>query len=146
MDNASYEYFYTSRTATVIPTLISVQSISEIIDSYKSWPEEFDVDHFLYKVGLSRYDISTILEEFKSILGKVYTRESVLVDSDFIAFFEKIIPHIREVAKEQNSLLKEYFEKYGFNDRIGIADIGGSNTIENALNNLKEQNLYSGEL
>lgn len=146
LDNESYEYFYTSRTATVIPTLISVQSISEIIDSYKSWPEEFDVHHFLYKVGLSRYDISTILEEFKSILGKMYTRESVLVDSDFIAFFEKIIPHIREVAKEQNSLLKEYFEKHGFNDRIGIADIGGSGTIENALNNLKEQNLYSGEL
>lgn len=131
-------YFYTSRAATVIPSFYHDVTLDKVIDSYKSWPTDFNISFFLKKAGLKIEDIQDILDKFPHIMHKKFSIDSIKLDLFVNALFNEIKPIIELHASNQLKYLQAYYNQEKFYGNISIVDIGGSGTIEKALGVLKE--------
>lgn len=123
------KYVYASRRGLIVPSLNKYKNIEDMI-SHIFLGKYISVEDVLLKLGVKKENIpindNKLNRKYKSISYMLNDEKAKkLLDS----FYDEIVNN----SKEEEKLIKEYYEKLSFKNDVSIIDIGWFGNMQHAL-------------
>lgn len=133
----SYHVIRVSRRATALPLLHRAKTLDDILKRITVKRANFTVQNMLESCELEQEDIDKIMSEIQS---KPQDNIRTLTAEQKDDLFAKAYLFIKEVSKQQEEYIRGYLAQFDFNGKIAVCDVGWHGTIQNALQDIFEEN------
>lgn len=137
----SYHVIRVSRRATALPLLYRAKSLDDILNRITVTRANFTIQNMLKSCELEQENIDKILSVIES---NPYDCVYALSDHQKKKLFDKVYPYIKKISKQQEEYIRGYLNQVEFNGKIAVCDVGWHGTIQNALQDIFEENEIYG--
>lgn len=136
-----YHVIRVSRRATALPLLYKAKSFDDILSCITVTRTNFTVLDVLRSCELEQADIDKIILIIESRPDDCIHDLTAHQKEEL---FCRAYPYIEEVSKRQEEYIRGYLAQFDFSGEIAICDVGWHGTIQNALQNIFEENNIHG--
>lgn len=135
-------YFYISRRSLYLPALngrCTLENAMKYISVHKTTKADVVFERF----GISKQEFYKVAQCLKIDPEKTYVRQELKSNQDVNRVFEFLRNELENNACTEYKAMNEYFKTQDFTGKVVLVDIGWRGSIQKALEDLDQSDLYN---